>query len=189
MTDQAASIPLIVQSPSSQTSINPPPIIQQEYLRWINTPEEVFLWIEHNLKGERLTGYDADGKEIWKNDTGIRPISDLGISETIQELRWYVNKFTFHADYSPEEINRIVLDLANKLAVFWARNWKRFEMDPSVFYSGILYNGIVSMIYSAYKMSGMRSFYENVLRVNQGGGGPGPEEKKKKILGIFPYPG
>jgi hypothetical protein len=186
MPDQ--SIPGIILSPQSSTSINPPPIIQSEFLRWLSTPEELFIWIEHNLKGESVTGYDDKGVEIWGNKTGKMVMNDEGVAETIQELRWYVNKFTFHADYKDEQINNIVLGIANSFAVFLVENWRRFDMDPSVFHSGILYNGIINMIFSAYKMSGMRTFYSDVLRVSSGSGGPGPEPKKK-ILGIIPIPG
>lgn len=175
----------LILSPQSSTSINPPPIIQQEFLKWLNTPEEVFIWIEHNLKGETLEGV-INGVESWKNKSGKKVMSDEGVAETIQVLRLHVNKFTFHADYTDQEVSKIVLEIANSLAVFWVENWRRFEMDQSVFYSGILYRGVVNMIYSAYKMSGMRKFYGDVLRISSGSG---PSEKPpKRILGIFPSP-
>lgn len=163
--------------------VNPPAILQQEFLKWLSTPEEVFIWIEHNLKGEILK--IVDGNETW-DKSGEAMCSDEGAEAIVQELRWYVNKFTFHADYNEDEINMIMSDLANNLDIYLTRNWRKFDVKPSVFYSGILSDGIINMIYSAYKMSGMRKFYEDVLQVRHGF--PPIPQKKKKILGIFPSP-
>lgn len=178
----------LILSPQSSTQIVPPPIIQQEFLKWLSTPEEVFIWIEHNLKGETVIGYDKTKEPVWQNVTGKRVMNDEGVAETIQELRWYVNKFTFHADYKDEEIRKIMLEISNSLAIFWVRNWRRFDMEESVFYSGIVYRGIVNMIWSAYKMSGMRQLYDKILSINQGGASQ-DQKPKKKLLGIFPMGG
>ncbi len=166
-------------------SIQPPAIIQQEFLKWLNAPEEVFIWIEHNLKGE--TPYiDKKGREKWRK-TGKPMCSKQGADAIIQQLRWYVNKFTFHADYENREIKSIMLEIANNFDIYLTQNWRDFEIKPSVFYSGILSDGIINMIYSAYMMSGMKKFYADVLQVKQGYG-PQQQPVKKKILGIFPAP-
>lgn len=166
--------------------VNPPAILQQEFLKWLNTPEEVFLWIEHTLKGEVLL-IDEKGREKWNKPKGSKAqCSEEGIDAIIQELRWYVNKFTFHADYNEETINKIMLDIANNFDIFLTRNWRKFKIKSSVFYTGILSDGILGMVFSAYKMSGMRNFYENVLQVRHGF--PPITQKQKKILGFIPVP-
>lgn len=166
----------------------PAPIIQQEFLKWVNTPDEIFEYIEHFLKGEHLViSYDVDGKNPrpeWQKREGFELMNDLGVNTALSHLNLFVNKFTFHADYSEEEINRNTLLFAISFHVFMARNWKKFGIEPSIYYSNMIQNGIIGLIFSAYKMSGMRKFYKDVLQVKAGM--DIPDEKKPKLLGIIP---
>jgi hypothetical protein len=170
-------------TPTQITNV-PAPIIQQEFLRWLNTPEEVFTWIENTLRGKYLV-ITKKGDAVWKQRKGVRIMTDEGVDECMQQLRMYVNKFTFHADYTDDEIKINTRIIADNFLLFLARNWQKYEIESSVFFSAVLYEGIVNMIYSAYKMSGMRNFYENVLKVTHQ---IDPDKGKKKILGIFPAP-
>ena len=186
MLNQPSNVPGVVLQPQSSTVINPPPMIQQEFLKWLNTPEDLFRWIEHNLKGEVLKGTDKDGNDVWEYKEQYRQMNDYGVQAVIKQLRWSVNKFNLHADYEDEEINKIVLSIAMNFRLWLATKWRSFGVDPADYYSGVLEEGIINMIYSAYKMSGMKNFYRGILSI-QNPGQP-VEMPKKKILGIFPNP-
>jgi hypothetical protein len=181
------NIPGIIMAPQSSTNITPPAMIQQEFLKWINQPEEVFLLIEHNLRGDSLTGTDpTTGADVWTSNTNNKKMNDRGIQATISQLRWYIHKFNLHADYTPDEINTRMLRIAINFRLWFATMWRSFDVSPSDFYSGILAEGIIDMIDATYRMSGLKNFYAQVLSINQGQQ-PQPQQQRK-VLGIIPWP-
>lgn len=184
---EAQGIPGVVLSPQTQTINQPAPIIQQELLKWLSTPDEVFIWIEHSLRGDSLKGQDENGNDIWETHEDQRQMNEYGIHQVISRLRPYVNKFNFHADYTEDEIREIVLNIAIDFRLWFMRGWRSFGVSENDFHSGVIAGGIINMIYSAYKMSGMRQFYSSVLSINNPGQ-PMPQQQGKKVLGILPWP-
>lgn len=179
-------IPGVVLSPQSSTNIAPAPIIQQELLKWLSTPDDLFIWLEHSLRGDSLKGQDENGNDIWESNETQRQMNEYGIHQVISRLRPYINKFNFHADYTEDEIREIVLNIAIDFRLWFMAVWRKFDVDPDDYHSGVIAGGIINMIYSAYKMSGMRQFYSNVLSISNPGQPIQPQGKK--VLGVLPWP-
>lgn len=153
--------------------------LQQEFLRWLNSPEDVLLWIEHTLKGEIIG--EKEGKECWMlPENGEALMNDKGVRALLQVLRFYLNKFTFHSRYEENEINDTCRMISNDIDILLFLRWREFGIKQEMLYSDVVSDGIIGMIENAYRMSGMREFYKDVFQAKQI---MMPQEKQKGIIG------
>jgi hypothetical protein len=193
-------------------TISSTPLIQQEFLRWLSDPNEYFIWVQHTLHGDVLVK-DSDGKEAWELpkakklvqkymkvdfdgieksvldgfeevDYTVDPqMSDMASVNITNKLRYYLNQFTFHADYEDEQIRQMMMPIADDMDEYLKRNQREFGISDDNITSIAI--GIKTLIYTAFKMSKMRAFYTDVLKIGIGTQG---QQKSDKVLGIFPKP-
>lgn len=193
-------------------TISNTPLIQQEFLRWLSDPNEYFIWVQHTLHGDVLVK-DSDGKEQWSLPKGKKlmpkfktvvfngieksmedgfeeaeytvdpQMTDMAAVNITNKLRYYLNQFTFHADYNEEQIRQMMMPIADDMDEYLKRNQKVFMISDDNITSIAI--GIKTLIYTAFKMSRMRDFYTEVMKIGIGQGQPA---KSDKVFGIFPKP-
>jgi hypothetical protein len=190
--------------PINVGTISNTPLIQQEFLKWLNDPDSFYIWLQHTLRGEVLKTNEKK-EEFWElpyrleirmveqADGEKKPfefkrylteqMTEEGAISITNKLRPFLNQFTFHADYTDDQISDMIIPIVTEFDIYLKRNQRNFGIsDDNISTIAI---SIKSLIFTAFKMSRMRDFYTDVLKI---GIGSPQNEKKDKVLGIFPRP-
>ena len=116
---------------------------QRNLIRDILNPEDILVFIENTLKGNRL---DEDNK--WVADTLARSLNPIGIYKTLQVLRGHLNKYQTLANLELADIIRMGRAIRLEIVETIYMNWEEFNYldDKSGKPDLSSYNFIVNLI-------------------------------------------
>lgn len=111
----------------------------KDFSRWHLTSDELIEELEHDLKGEVWANnkWQKRGKKLLNND---------GVREIITLVRGHVNKFTFLAKLSDDDVMDIMRHLDEAMIDLLAQKWEEFQIDmPDL---DVIRQIVLTMIYA-----------------------------------------
>ena len=111
----------------------------KDFSRWHLSSDELIEELEHDLKGE-----------VWANNKwqkkGKKLLNDDGVREIVTLVRGHVNKFTFLAKLSDDDVMDIMLHLDEALIDLLSHKWREFKVElPDL---DVIRQIVLTMIYA-----------------------------------------
>jgi len=147
------------QQETFMPSINP---MQQfpELTKWTLDPYQILMELQHDLRGEI---WDIQQSK-WVQ-AGEKLLNDKGINTIIALCKTIINKNAFLSNLNEEEINFIVLDLANDLTISLFVNSDEWELESEKGYQNLIIDKVRVYMYLGLKRAwnqGERNFIKSM---------------------------